>query len=392
MVVVIFGDNFSFPEGDAATNRIYSYAKGFIENSVTAYVICNRNDYLENGNGILDSIEYFNPINKSERSNSYLVRNWSKVAKYFNTVRLIKRINSQERISAIIADTDDSITYLFSYFVAKRIKTKLISEKSEHPLRLFQQNGFKKVQGLIKLRIESGLCDGIFCISRLLEDFYRNYGLPQGRLILIPSTVVPGRFIQSDEKPLDYSYVGYFGGLTFNRDNIDVLINAFALTSEKHPDIHLVVGGFCSADERTRLKNLILDLKMSSKILLLDYLARTEIVRYIVHADILVMVRAKDFETSASFPSKLAEYLSTSKPVITVNVGEISDYLTDNVNSFIIEPGNQIELAEKMSFVLDNYETALKVGQRGKELTDTVFNYNFQAKRMIGFINSLNSN
>jgi glycosyltransferase involved in cell wall biosynthesis len=139
------------------------------------------------------------------------------------------------------------------------------------------------------------------------------------------------------------------------------------------------------------MKGLILDLKMSSKILLLDYLERTEIVKYIVNADVLVMVRARDFETSASFPSKLTEYLSTSKPVITVNVGEIADYLTDNLNSFMVEPGNQVELAEKMSYVLDNYESALEIGRRGKELTDTVFNYNFQAKRMIGFINTINS-
>jgi len=101
------------------------------------------------------------------------------------------------------------------------------------------------------------------------------------------------------------------------------------------------------------------------------------------------MVRAKDLKSQASFPSKLTEFLSTSKPVVTVNVGEISDYLTDGVDAFLVEPENSNLLAEKLDFVLGNYELAKNVGLKGKELTNTIFNYNFQAKRMIGFINSL---
>jgi len=121
----------------------------------------------------------------------------------------------------------------------------------------------------------------------------------------------------------------------------------------------------------------------------LEYLPRSEIISYIVHSYILVMVRAKDLETQASFPSKLTEYMVTSKPVITVNVGEIPNYLTDGVNAFLVEPGDCVILAEKIDYVLNNYELALEVAQRGKELTNTIFNYNSQAKRMIGFINSI---
>ena len=77
----------------------------------------------------------------------------------------------------------------------------------------------------------------------------------------------------------------------------------------KHPSVNLVVGGFCSEKEREMIEKLIIDLKLSPRINLLKYLPRSEIVRYIVHSDILVMVRARDLETTASFPSKLTEYL-----------------------------------------------------------------------------------
>ena len=46
MSVVIIGDMFSFPEGDAATNRVLTFAKGFLENGQKVHVICFGNEYI----------------------------------------------------------------------------------------------------------------------------------------------------------------------------------------------------------------------------------------------------------------------------------------------------------------------------------------------------------
>ena len=52
MSIVIFGDSFSFPEGNAATNRIHTYAKGFTENGISVHVISFANEYITNGDGV----------------------------------------------------------------------------------------------------------------------------------------------------------------------------------------------------------------------------------------------------------------------------------------------------------------------------------------------------
>jgi glycosyltransferase involved in cell wall biosynthesis len=121
----------------------------------------------------------------------------------------------------------------------------------------------------------------------------------------------------------------------------------------------------------------------------MEYLTRQEIVRYITHADALVMVRARDLKSEASYPSKLTEYLATGKPVVSVNVGEISDFITDSVHAFLIEPGNALQLADKLDFIFNNPGIAKKVGENGKNLTGNIFNYKYQASRMVPFINSL---
>jgi glycosyltransferase involved in cell wall biosynthesis len=390
MAFVIFGDNFSFPEGNASTNRVYAYAKGLIENGVGVSVICFENEYVNDQEGITEGIRYYHPFGQTVRSKFLLIRRWQKFVKYFKAIRLFRRTSRAEKIDTIMVYTMRLSTHVLAWYLSKITGSKLVKECSEHPLIDYQNGGLKKIEGYFKLKIETRLCDGIFCISHFLVDFFKHNGVPQHKLFLIPSTVDPTRFSQNGESPFPHPYIGYFGGLTFNRDNVDVLIKAFASLTDKHPELNLILGGFCSDDEMKKIKNLIHDLDLSSKVTVLEYLSRTDIIRYINHSEILVMVRAKDLETQASFPSKLTEYMATSKPVVTVKVGEIPDYLTDGVNSFLIEPGNISELAEKLDFILNNYEFALKIALNGKELTTTLFNYNFQAKRIISFLETLN--
>jgi glycosyltransferase involved in cell wall biosynthesis len=390
MSFIIFGDNFSFPDGNASTNRVYAYAKGLIENGVGVSVICFDNEFTNDQEGVTEGIRYYHPFGRTIRSEYLLIRRWHKFVKYFKAIRLFRKISKTEKIETVMVYTMRLSTHVFAWYLSGITGSKLVKECSEHPLIYFQSSAVKQMEGFFKLKIESKLCDGIFCISKFLVDFFKRNGVPQNKLFLIPSTVDPTRFYQNGESPFPHPYIGYFGGLTFNRDNVDVLIKAFASLTDNHPDLNLILGGFCSDNGMKQIKNLIQELNLSSKVTVLEYLTRTEIIRYINHAEILVMVRAKDLETQASFPSKLTEYMATSKPVVTVKVGEIPDYLTDGVDSFLVEPGDTDELAEKLDYVLNNYDTALKIAGRGKELTTTTFNFNFQAKRIIKFLDTIN--
>jgi glycosyltransferase involved in cell wall biosynthesis len=333
-----------------------------------------------------DNIHYYHPFGQNKRSNYFVIRRWHKFLKYINTIALIRKINKKDKITAINCWTQITMTQLFAYFLAKISNSNMVIECSEHPLRYYQDSFIKRLHGKIRLFLEIKFCDGMLCISRFLVEFYESKGVDPARLFLIPSTVDSSRFIQTGDKPFPFPYIGYFGGLTFYRDNIDLLVKAFVEISRTHPEVHLVLGGFCSEEEKDQLTNLVVQLEIGNKVELLGYVSRAEIINYITHADILVMVRTNDLTSQASFPSKLTEFLATSRPVISVNVGEISDYLTDNVNAFLVEAGNTKALTEKINFVLNNYDFAKQVGAKGKELTTTIFDYNYQAKRMISFI------
>ena len=391
MNLIIFGDIFSFPEGKAATNRVYTYAKGFIENGMQVYVICFLNDIDQEKEGIADGIHYYQAYSPRRRSSSFIRRRIDNTRKYFRVIKIISDIRKKDPDIIINVWTNLFKTHLWAWLLSKFFHSELIIECSEHPLRHFLKNRITRLQGLVKFHVESYLSDGILCISRFLMDFHRNHGVNESKLLLVPSTVDPSRFMKKGSRPVPGFYIGYFGGLTFYRDSVDTLLKAFSRIFSLYKNINLIIGGFCTEEERLQIHNLIGELKISSRTELLDFRPREEILNYIVYADILVMVRSNDFEATASFPSKLTEYLVTGNPVISVTVGEIEDFLRDGVNAFLVPPENEKLLADKIQYVIDNYQFAKQVAERGRELTDGIFNYKFQASQIINFINSLRS-
>lgn len=390
MSIVIFGDLFTFPEGQAATNRVYTYARGFIENGQQVHVICFLSDYTSQYEGVAEGIHYYQTFQQKERSGSFFKRRWQNLLKYKRTYQILRRINKEDKILAINSWTNLYGTLFFIWFVSRLLGLKVITECSEHPMMEFQEGRMRKLWGRIKFRLETFLFDGVLCISRYLVEYHKSHGVAEKKLFLVPSTVDPTRFNSTGARPVADRYIGYFGSLTFKRDSVDVLIRAFALFSKTHPGTKLVLGGFCSPAMKEEMSQLISGLGIGDWVIVVDYLTRQEVLTYITHADVLVMARSRDLASMASYPSKLTEFLATGKPVISMNVGEVADFLKDGENAYLVEPADHEGLAVKLAYVFDHYDEAKLAGERGRALTQTVFHYNYQAKRILEYIQLIN--
>src|SRR5215469_2481934 len=389
MSIIILGDLFTFPEGNAATNRVYTYAKGFTENNIKVHIICFASTHAGDLTGVVDGISYYYPFVRERKSKFFIVRRFQTLSRYFKTYSLVKKINKEDKTIAISRWTNSLRVHLFTWLLSRASRSKLIIESSEHPLRDYQTGTWNKMKGKFQFYVESKTCDGVFCISRYLINFHKDWNVNEKKLLLLPSTVDPSRFKKNGQRPLSDFYVGYFGSLTFDRDSVDLLIKAYAKISHSRTDMFLVLGGFCTEKQKKQITDLIEELNIKPKVRVLDHLTREEVTKYITNADILVMVRSKNLESEASYPSKLTEFLATGRPVVSVNVGEISDYLSDGINAFIVEPGDVNEMADKLLFIINNYSKAEEIGKQGKALAEGIFNYSYQSKRMIDFIHSL---
>jgi len=246
--------------------------------------------------------------------------------------------------------------------------------------------------GETKSLVGTWLCDGIFCISQYLIDFYRSRYVKGEKILLVPSTVDIDRFSNPGASPLPYNYIAYCGSLTIKKDGVDILIDSFNRIASERQDIDLVLIGKGDTEiEEDAVRRQTRLLNLDDRVHFLGQMSRADVPSYLAGAQVLALARPTSIVADAGFPSKLTEYLSTGKPVLVTQVGDIPVYLKDNESAFLSEPDSAEAFATKLRYILDNYDYALKVGNNGKRLTETIFNYNFQAVRMLEFIRLLHS-
>lgn len=387
MVYLIFGDAFTFPEGDASTNRVYSYANGFIENGLDVAIICFRNDDLTNYTGEVDLIRYYHPYRWSQERTNLFSRRWHSILKYYRTITIIRDIVASQELAAIHCYTKSLFIQKYAFLLSILFKSTLILERSEHPLKMYKNKVSKKILGWYRVLIEIRLCSYIFCISDYLMEFYKSNGANIKKLFKVPSTVDFRRFVQTYPSPVSYKYICYCGSLTKQKDGVDILIMSFARIAFRFPDINLLlIGKADTHEDEIFFKKIVSDYKLEDRVFFIGKLPRSEIPAYLCNAEILALARPRSMVADAGFPSKLTEYLATGKPVVVTKVGEIPAFLTDGINAFLTDPDSPEAFSDRLSYVLENYSYAKKAADKGKELTKTIFNYNYQTKRILDFL------
>lgn len=198
------------------------------------------------------------------------------------------------------------------------------------------------------------------------------------------------RFNINPPSPVSYDYICYCGSLTLEKDGVNILIESFWRIASHYQALKLLlIGKGDTVEEEEAVKDLVRKLGAENRVVFTGQMSRTEVPEYLCNARILALARPNSKIADAGFPSKLTEYLSTGRPVVVTKVGEIPVYLKDNETAFLCEPDSVDAFAERLDYVLKNYEHALAIGIKGRELTSTVFNYSYQTRRISEFISSL---
>ena len=103
--------------------------------------------------------------------------------------------------------------------------------------------------------------------------------------------------------------------------------------------------------------------------------------------DLKALYSACDIFVLPSFeegdPMSLKEALASGKPLIASNVGGIPMQIKDEWNGFLVEPGNERQLAEKIMLLLDHREEIRKMGRNSRKLAEDEFDWNKVVKRYL---------
>jgi len=158
-------------------------------------------------------------------------------------------------------------------------------------------------------------------------------------------------------KPVNYNEKTnlIFAGRLEKIKNVDYIIKAYALLDKNVRNKNkLYIYG--SGGEERNLKKLIENLDLKEYVYLMGHIPNIDLITAISSSSILVM--ASSFE---GFPMVIAEALTVGTPVITTDVGSISDVVKDGYNGYLIPIGSDQEVfAEKIALVLKNMQAFSK--------------------------------
>lgn len=391
MKIMIFTTE-PFPNGYAATNRIISYCYGLRKNYVDVLVISTRlNPICSDENyKFIDGIKII-----SFKVNKKLINKIiNRIFKYISPICFLLVFITQlvvNKMDAVIFYGTHRFYETMICSLCKIFKVISLKEESEHPSVLIPSNHSFLSKVIFYMRERYKKYDGILAMTNQLCSYFQEVISDKRKIKLIPQTVISQRFehISYFDDIKFKRYIAYSGSLSEKKDGLISLIRSFKIVNQKYPDIGLVLVGFGTSKQIQLVNNKISELELNSMTQIYLNLAIYQIQSILYNADLLVSARPYSIQALYGFPTKIAEYLATGKPLVTTAYGDLKDYLINGVNAFIVESSNYIIFANKIIEILDNYDKAIEIGKKGKELAINSFNPTKQAKMIIDFISEL---
>jgi glycosyltransferase involved in cell wall biosynthesis len=156
----------------------------------------------------------------------------------------------------------------------------------------------------------------------------------------------------------------------------DLMLDAFTILNKKHNNIHLVFIGSAVKGKEEYLDGILKKIEKNSlqnNVSFIDF--QENIWPYYDAIDITVVPSTE----KESFGLVATETMLSKKPVIAANHGGLIEIVKDHETGLLFEPNNAIDLAEKISFLLENPELIKNYGENGFERV----NENFSTRKYV---------
>jgi glycosyltransferase involved in cell wall biosynthesis len=144
-----------------------------------------------------------------------------------------------------------------------------------------------------------------------------------------------------------------FVGRLAEKKGVDVLIEAMARPELRNTNTRLLIVG--DGPDKDSLMEFSQQLSVSDRVTFLGAIAHEELSKFYSRAYIFCApsIVAKDGDMEG-LPTVLLEASATGTPCVSTSVGGITDFIEDDVNGCIVEPGNSAALAESLARLLED--------------------------------------
>ena len=192
---------------------------------------------------------------------------------------------------------------------------------------------------------------------------------PEKTIVQFPAWTDIETFLAAERTKTDDTCSIVYAGVLSPMKGIHHLINAFSFVAQQFPSAELlIIGKEENVDYAADLRHQISTLELGNRVRLIGHLSQAVLAVRMSKAMVLVLPSA-----SEGLGRVIIEAMATATPVIGSDVGGIPEFIEDGVNGFLIAPGDEQALAEKLRWVLDNRDKARAMGHAGRDLVQRVF-------------------
>lgn len=387
-VAVICG--YPFPNGLAATTRIISYLKGLNELGVKTdvFTYAPTEVYAKQSGlpveGEYQNIHYVYP-NRRVYSKYKLMRALGRYYYYLVACYKVWCEHKKQKIDFLLISNDFlDILYLYTFWAKIiGIRPVFITDEYPMPIRVHLQNDIPKWKKVLYKHILKHEDSLVFMTDKLNTFFNSELKKPYH---ILPTITDTSRF-DIEVEPSDKKYMCYMGNMELSKDNVDNIIRAFALISDKYKEIDFYLYGAPSHKDKAIIEGVIKECKMEKRVFIKGKVAPIEVPNILLRSHILASSQPNTRRAEGGFPTKLGEYMATGVPTILTDVGEISQYVKDGVHVHIVPPENPELYAKKLDWMLSNYDKALDIAVEAKKYLYNTFDYRIVSDELYKFFN-----
>jgi glycosyltransferase involved in cell wall biosynthesis len=175
-----------------------------------------------------------------------------------------------------------------------------------------------------------------------------------------------------------------FVGRLYHRKGLETLLHSIPPVLQEFSDVKFAISGTGFKKKEQSLRDLAKELEIEDTVKFLGYVPDEKLPDLYSASDIFVLPAIYE-----NFPFAILEAQATGLPVISTKVGGIPEFLADNENGFLIDPGDPAQLTQRILALLQDPKLAEEMGRRGRRLIEEKFAWRLITSQVIDLYHKL---
>jgi glycosyltransferase involved in cell wall biosynthesis len=216
-------------------------------------------------------------------------------------------------------------------------------------------------------------CTIIHLSEHLIKREFAGFNLNKTNQFIVPNGIAPLKEYKIHKEKSEL-IVLFFSNLIPEKGYLTCLKSAHNLIKNKNKNIKLIIAGNPTRKANNTIKNFMLAHPETEKHIEIKGAAYYDDKAKLFHEADLFIFPSRF--TQECMPLVILEAMSIGLPVIASNIGAIPEMVTDNRNGFLIPPGNDDKLSEKIEYLLENRELIKQFGEESFIMYNEKFTQN----------------